>query len=202
MKKRYLIITITIVLLLLIFYLAYFRDDNIPNSLEKKMIEKNNIFTITDKNNKIHDNVPVYWNNNKYAFFQDSNKICYLVKKIDTTEHKYGDENMNYISYDYKPVFQIYHNRYKKMKKAIVYNDNFYSFNEDKIVVYDMKKGKTAVYKINKYDILGFYDEKIYISRSKKYFILDLKFKEKINISSSDLPQKYDYLPFEIKIAK
>ena len=82
MKKRYLIITITIVLLLLIFYLAYFRDDNIPNSLEKKMIEKNNIFTITDKNNKIHDNVPVYWNNNKYAFFQASNKICYLVKKI------------------------------------------------------------------------------------------------------------------------
>lgn len=202
MKKRYLIITITIVLLLLIFYLVYFRDDNIPNSQEKKMIEKNIIFTITDKNNKISDNVPVYWNNNKYAFFQDSNKICYLVKKIDTTEHKYGDENMNYISYDYKPVFQIYHNRYKKMKKAIVYNDNFYSFNEDKIVVYDMKKGKTVVYKINKYDILGFYEEKIYISRSKKYFILDLKFKKKINISSSDLPQKYDYLPFEIKIAK
>ena len=204
MKKKYLILTIVFLLLfvLLIFCLFYFKDDNIPNAQEKKMIEKDIIFTITDKNNKIHNNEPVYWNNNKYAFFQASNKICYLIKKIDTKVRKYSDENMNYVSYDYKPVFNLYHKRYKKMEKAIVYNDNFYSFDEDKIVSYDMKKGKTDVYKIKEYDVLGIYENKIYINQNEKYFSLDLKFKKRITVSSSNLPQKYDYLPFEIKIAK
>lgn len=60
------------------------------------------------------------------------------------------------------------------MKKAIAYNDNFYSFDEDKI----------------------------YTIQNEKHFTLDLKFKKKITIFSGTLPRKYDYLPFEIKIAK
>lgn len=194
LNKKILIIIIVSVIIFIsaILILLYIRiNDNIPSKEEKKYPVNS-----TFNNSLIDDYNPIYfeWKNKKYVFFQQSDSnIVFIAVKI--AEQQQG----NWLSEDYSPVFVIYKKNYKDITSLLIYEDRLYTFKDNSITMYDLSDEQTKKKKVTINEIYGIYNNNIYIKSKNDLKQIDANLN---NISTiRQLPEKYQVIPRKYKFA-
>lgn len=187
-------VIIIIMLTIIILNLVKQGNDNIPSEYEKKQPEIAS-FTNVRGFGVIDNYNPVFWEGDKYAFFQHNETlICYITKRISR------EKQNDWYRENYDPLFTIYKSNYKNIKYILTYKDIMYTFKDNIVTLYDLKNETLKKRHISIDKVRGINQDHIYFSSGNNNYKVSTNLKGKIK-KIKNLPNRYDFEPIKYKFA-